>query len=104
MNLNYIDYFIYCYNLSTVGFHKPLEKKKFMLAVKGIYQNGQLILEESVPFIEPVAVIVTFLEEQPLPPPTIDLAHFSFSQSRELLKEVKSSLSDTLIAERRESQ
>jgi hypothetical protein len=74
-----------------------------MLAVKGIYQNGQLILEEPVPFIKPVAVIVTFLEEQPLPP-KIDLAHFSFSQSRELLKEVKSSLSDTLIEERRNSQ
>lgn len=74
-----------------------------MLAVKGIYQNGQFILEEPIPFIEPVAVIVTFLEEQSLPQ-TIDLAHFSFSQSRELLKEVKSSLSDALIAERRESR
>jgi hypothetical protein len=74
-----------------------------MLAVKGIYQNGQLILEEPVHFLEPVAVIVTFLEEQPLPS-KIDLAHFSFSQSRELLKEVKSSLSDALIEERRNSQ
>ncbi len=73
-----------------------------MLAVKGIYQNGQFILEEAVPFVEPVAVIVTFLEEQPFPQ-QVKLAHFSFSQSRELLKEVKSSLSDALIEERRES-
>lgn len=72
-----------------------------MLAVKGIYQNGQLILEEPVPFIEPIAVIVTFLEEKPLPK-KIELAHFSFNQSRELLKEIKSSLSDALIEERRE--
>ena len=34
-----------------------------MLAVKGIYQRGQLILNEQVPFTEPIIVIVTFLEE-----------------------------------------
>ena len=31
----------------------------------------------------------------------IDLAQFSFAQSREMLKEVKGSLSDALIEERR---
>ena len=34
-----------------------------MLAVKGTYQNGQLFLQEQVPFTQPVTVIVTFLEE-----------------------------------------
>lgn len=34
-----------------------------MLAVKGIYQNGQLVLQEPIPFTQPVEVIVTFLSE-----------------------------------------
>lgn len=34
-----------------------------MLAVKGTYQNGQLFLQEQVPFTQPVTVIVTFLED-----------------------------------------
>jgi hypothetical protein len=38
-------------------------EEKFMLAVKGTYQNGQLFLQEQVPFTQPVTVIVTFLEE-----------------------------------------
>jgi len=73
-----------------------------MLAVKGIYQNGQLILKEKVPFTEPITVIVTFLEEpKKQMAKKLDLSQFSFAQSREMLKNVKSSLSDTLIEERR---
>jgi len=34
-----------------------------MLAVQGTYQNGNLILQEKIPFTEKVTVIVTFLEE-----------------------------------------
>ena len=73
-----------------------------MLAVQGTYQNGNLILNEKVPFTEKVTVIVTFLEEPKKPTPKkIELAHFSFSKSRKILKDVKGSFSDTLIEERR---
>jgi len=72
-----------------------------MLAVKGIYKSGQLILKEKVPFTEAITKIVTFLEEpKKLPPSKLDLTQFSFTQSREILKNVKGSLSDALIEER----
>jgi len=71
-----------------------------MLAVKGIYKSGQLILKEKVPFTEAITKIVTFLEEpKKLPPSKLDLTQFSFTQ--EILKNVKGSLSDALIEERR---
>jgi hypothetical protein len=75
-----------------------------MLAVKGIYQSGQLILNEKVPFTKPITCIVTFLEEskpKELTSKKLDLSQFSFAQSREILKNVKGSLNDVLIEERR---
>ena len=75
-----------------------------MLALKGIYQNGKITLEQEMTMTDPVAVIVTFLEEpRSLPPEPLNLSEFSFGPSRELLKSLQSSLSDTLIAERREA-
>jgi predicted HTH domain antitoxin len=35
-----------------------------MFAIEGVYQNGQLLLQEKVEFTQPVKVIVTFLEEK----------------------------------------
>jgi len=35
-----------------------------LTAVKGIYQNGQIILEEPAPTNETVPVLVTFLEKE----------------------------------------
>jgi hypothetical protein len=35
-----------------------------LVAIKGIYQNGQITLEEEISAKEPIAVIVTFLEEK----------------------------------------
>lgn len=35
-----------------------------LVAIKGVYQNGQIILEEEISAKEPIAVIVTFLEEK----------------------------------------
>jgi len=35
-----------------------------LVAIKGIYQNGQITLEEEITAKEPLAVIVTFLEEK----------------------------------------
>jgi hypothetical protein len=43
-------------------------KEKFMLAIKGIYQNEQLFLLEKVPFTQPVTVIVTFLDDEIVTP------------------------------------
>ncbi len=35
-----------------------------MLAIEGIYQDGQLLLQERIELTQPVKVIVTFLEEE----------------------------------------
>jgi predicted HTH domain antitoxin len=37
---------------------------KFMLALEGVYQNGQLLLPQKIEFTQPVKVIVTFLEAE----------------------------------------
>jgi len=74
-----------------------------MLALEGIYQEGQLILKESVVFAKPVKVIVTFLEEpDSITEKKIDLTQFSFARARMLSKEIKGALSDVLIEERRD--
>ncbi len=75
-----------------------------MLAIEGIYQEDKLILKEKVTFTKPVRVIVTFLEDpDKMKQPKIDIAKFSFAQSRKRLKDLKTSLSDTLIEERRDA-
>jgi hypothetical protein len=35
-----------------------------MLALKGIYQNGQFQLEQAISYHKPVQVIITFLEDE----------------------------------------
>jgi hypothetical protein len=54
-----------------------------MLAVEGIYRDNQLIFNKRVSFSEPVRVVVTFLDEPQNDSQKIDLAQFSFVQSRE---------------------
>lgn len=54
--LTYIQYI-----KSVSGKSKQKEMKK-MLSIEGIYDNGQLILNESLEIKRPVKVIVTFLE------------------------------------------
>lgn len=77
-----------------------------MVSIKGKYENGKIILEDQVaenPERE-IPVIVTFLENVEINeevPKKINLNHFSFNRSRELLKNFKGSLSDTIIEERR---
>ena len=70
-----------------------------MLVIEGVYQNGQVLLQKKVNFTQQIKVIVTFLEE---PKEKIILDNFSFTQSREVLKDLKSSLSDGVIEERRD--
>ena len=74
-----------------------------MLAVLGTYQNGFVKFDKEYTSINPVKVIVTFLEEvnnqsdKPL-----SLSDFSFSKSQKNLENFKGSFSDTVIEERRQ--
>ncbi len=73
-----------------------------MLAIKGIYKNGKIILKKKIKTHKSVNVIVTFLEDvEKRTLKKIDLNKFSFTRSRELLKNYKGALSDAIIEERR---
>ncbi|MBM4167449.1 MAG: hypothetical protein FJ218_11110 [Ignavibacteria bacterium] len=77
-----------------------------MIAVNGTYYNGQLQIEEEVKTLKPVKVVVTFLDdvEKIKHSPKrkrLQLSDFSFAESRELLKDMKGSLSEAVIEERR---
>ena len=72
-----------------------------MLAVKAIYENGAVILPYPVKTNRRVAVIVTFLEEiDEKAGNKLDMKSFSFSKSREILKNYTGSLTDAIIEER----
>ena len=74
-----------------------------LLAIKGIYQNGQVILEETFFAKKPITVIVTFLEEKPSEPATKLFSSFNFEKAQQLFTPLKTSLSDALVEERREN-
>jgi hypothetical protein len=77
-----------------------------MKAVNGTYYNGQIQIEELIETQKPLKVIVTFLDDVEktivdVQPKRLKLSDFSFAKSRELLKDMKGNLSDTVIEERR---
>jgi len=73
-----------------------------MFALKGIFENGSVILPSPVPVKRRVEVIVTFLEEiDDTAVDKLDLKSFSFAKSREILKNYNGSFADTVIEERR---
>ena len=73
-----------------------------MVAVVGIYQNGYVKLDKEYSSINPVKVIVTFLEDvQSQSEQRLSLSDFSFSKSQKNLENYKGSLSDAVIEERR---
>lgn len=73
-----------------------------MLALKGIYENGSIILPFPVPIKRRVEVIVTFLEEiDDTVAGKMDMKSFSFVKSREILKDYEGSFADAVIEERR---
>lgn len=77
-----------------------------MLKIKGTYQNGRIHLDQNPPISQTVKVIVTFSEiDTPSPnsPKILKWGDFSFDKSRQLLKNLKSSLSEEVISERRNS-
>lgn len=78
-----------------------------MLKVKGIYQNGRIRLDSNPVTNLPVKVIVTFPQvDAPTPtetPKILKWNDFSFNRSRKILRDLKSSLSEEVISERRNS-
>ncbi|HEY5464274.1 MAG TPA: hypothetical protein VIJ95_13520 [Hanamia sp.] len=75
-----------------------------MLRLSGTYYKGKVHLEKIIPTDRPLKVTVVFEEEVNKPKPgRLKFSDFSFAKSREILKNTKGSLSETVIEERRES-
>lgn len=76
-----------------------------LLTIEGTYQNGQIHLNDEVPFVQKKKVIVTFLEEatDSATPNRLTLDSFSFKKTRAALKTDQGSFSDEVIKERRKS-
>lgn len=79
-----------------------------MLEIKGTYQNGRIHLDSNPGVDRPSKVVVSFPEidvEAPAEPKEKALrwSNFSFDKSRQLLKNLKGSLSDEVVSERRHS-
>ena len=73
-----------------------------MIQVSGTYNNGSITLDRAMAIDKAVKVIVTFVEEDAdVEKDRLTINDFSFLKSRELLKNVKGSLSDAVIEERR---
>lgn len=73
-----------------------------MLSVRGVYENGEIKFKEKVSITRETPVIITFLEDpQEEETKKLNLNEFSFNRSKEILKDYKGSLSDTVIEERR---
>ena len=73
-----------------------------MIQITGTYDNGVVKIDEEIAVSKPVKVLVTFSDEDVLPQKKhLRFEDFSFLQSRELLKDVHTTISDALIEERR---
>ena len=73
-----------------------------MLAVKGFYENGRVVIPSPPPLPRRMAVVVTFLEEIEESVTSRSAApRYSFTKSRELLKDCTLSLADAVGEERR---
>jgi len=71
-----------------------------MIALKGVYEDGVVKLEQPVNYDKPVEVIVTFLEEEQ-PKKRLRYEDFSFEKSKKQLEKYNFSLSEEIINERR---
>ena len=77
-----------------------------MLAIMGTYENGVIKLDEEPKGASFSKVVVTFLEENKEIqnkdfPKRLKWEDFHFEESREALKHITTSFSDTVIEERR---
>lgn len=75
-----------------------------MIQLTGTYFKGKVHLEKVIPTDHPLKVTVLFEEEiENKKSKNLQFADFSFSESREILKNKDWSFSDTIIEERREA-
>lgn len=75
-----------------------------MVAILGTYENGRITFEPDANVPNKGKVMVTFLEEEPTEKKkALKFSHFSFAKTRALLKNFKGSLSEAVVAERREA-
>jgi hypothetical protein len=75
-----------------------------MLRLTGTYYEGKVHLGKIIPTDRPLKVTVIFEEEVSKPEPSrLTFSDFSFAKTREILKNTKGSLSETVIEERREA-
>jgi len=73
-----------------------------MLAVKGFYENGRVVIPSPPPLQRRMAVVVTFLEEiEEIATSSSPSPKYSFAKSRELLKDCTVSFADAVVEERR---
>jgi len=73
-----------------------------MVQLSGTYDNGTITLDKKIATDKPVKVLVTFVDEDVVvEKERLTLNDFSFLKSRELLKDVRTTLSDAVIEERR---
>lgn len=75
-----------------------------MASVKAIYKNGKIILKKKINTKEPIEVTVTFpsrIRKNKRQKGQLDLEAFAFKKSQKLLRNLKSSLSEEIIKERR---
>lgn len=73
-----------------------------MLSVVGTYQNGKVKFAGNISSTQPIKVVVTFLEEvDNLVDDKLELNDFSFLKSRDVLRDMESSLAETVVQERR---
>lgn len=74
-----------------------------MLAVKGLYINGNIKLVENIPIIKQQEVIVTFLDSsiQETLEEKIDINSFNFFNAQNKLKKYKGDLCKSLLEESR---
>lgn len=73
-----------------------------MIAVNGVYENGEVRLDRRIRAKNKMKVIVTFLDEElSNEPKRLKIEDFSFLESREKSKRYTGSLSDAVVEERR---
>jgi hypothetical protein len=72
-----------------------------MVQLSGTYNNGNITLDEPINVDKPVKVLVTFVDDISIEEKRMKPNRFSFAKGREILKDLKSSLSDAVIEERR---
>ena len=75
-----------------------------MIAVRGTYHDGKIELSKEIKTNKPIQVIVTFLDDKiENPSQKLTRDKFNFDKTREILKDINTNFSDTLIDERREN-